>query len=140
MTLRLAAPGIVLASLLLLPFLDRPFTIDDPLFMRAAEHVLVDPLHPATFEQVWNAGDRRMLSQYWAGGTLPAYLLAPVAALGSREWVAHLYQWLFFCALVMGSVSVARRMGCDKRQANVVGLLVASNPVTLAMGRRACLT
>jgi hypothetical protein len=132
-TFRLALPAIVLASLLLLPFLDRPFTIDDPLFIRAAEHALVDPLHPGDFEQVWNAGDRRMLSQYWLGGTLPAYLLTPVAALGSREWVAHLYQWLWLCALLMGSVSVARRMGCDKRQANIVGLLVGSNPVTLAM-------
>ena len=64
MTLRLAAPAMLLASLLVLPFLDRPFTIDDPLFLRAAEHVLADPLHPASFEQVWNAGDRLLLSQY----------------------------------------------------------------------------
>jgi hypothetical protein len=136
-TFRLALPAIVLASLLLLPFLDRPFTIDDPLFIRAAEHTLVDPAHPGNFEQVWNAGDRRLLSQYWLGGTLPAYLLTPVAALGSREWVAHLYQWLWLCVLLMGSVSVARRMGCDKRQANIVGLLVGSNPVTLAMSATA---
>jgi hypothetical protein len=133
LTLRLAAPAIILASLLLLPFLNRPFTIDDPLFLRAAEHTLVDPLHPANFEQVWNAGDRRRLSEYWLGGTLPAYLLAPVAALGSREWVAHLYQWVLLCVFLLGSVSVARRLGCDRRQANIVGLLVASNPVTLAM-------
>jgi hypothetical protein len=133
LTFRLALPAIVLASFLLLPFLDRPFAIDDPLFIRAAEHTLVDPLRPGNFEQVWNAGDRRMLSQYWLGGTLPAYLLTPVAALGSREWVAHLYSWLWLCVLLMGSVSVARRMGCDKRQANIVGLLVGSNPVTLAM-------
>jgi hypothetical protein len=131
--LRLALPAIILASLLLLPFLDRPFTIDDPLFIRAAEHTLTDPLHPGNFEQVWNAGDRRLLSQYWLGGTLPAYLLVPVAALGSREWIAHLYQWWWLCVLLMGSVSVARRMGCDKRQANIVGLLVGSNPVTLMM-------
>jgi len=64
LTLRLAAPAIILASLLLLPFLNRPFTIDDPLFLRAAEHTLIDPLHPANFEQVWNAGDRRRLSEY----------------------------------------------------------------------------
>ena len=133
MTLRLALPAIMLASLLLLPFLDKPFTIDDPLYLRAAEHALVDPAHPGAFEQVWNAGERRRLSQYWLGGTLPAYLLAPVAALGSREWIAHLYQWLWLCLFLMGSVSVARRMGCDRRQANTVGLLVGSNPVTLAM-------
>ena len=70
MTLRLAAPGIFLAGLLLLPFLNKPFTIDDPLFMREAAHALVDPLHPADFEQVWNAGDRQKLSQFLLGGTL----------------------------------------------------------------------
>jgi hypothetical protein len=132
-TLRLAAPAILVASLLLLPFLNKPFTIDDPLFLREARHALVDPLHPADFEQVWNQGDRQKLSQYLLGGTLPAYVLAPVAALGGREWMAHLYQLLLLCGFLLASVSVARRLGCDRRQANTVGLLIASNPVTLAM-------
>ena len=133
MTLRLAAPAILVASLLLLPFLNKPFTIDDPLFLREAKHALVDPLHPADFEQVWNAGDRLKLSQYLLGGTLPAYVLAPVAALGGREWMAHLYQLLLLCGFLIASVSVALRLGCDRLQANTVGLLIASNPVTLAM-------
>ncbi|HXA51160.1 MAG TPA: hypothetical protein VNV86_12675, partial [Candidatus Acidoferrum sp.] len=107
MNLRLAAPAIVLASLLLLPFLNTPFTIDDPLFLRAAQHALNDPAHPADFEQVWNAGDRLRLSQYMLGGTLPAYILAPVAALGGREWMAHLYQWLFLCAFLLACTAVA---------------------------------
>jgi len=132
-TPRLAAPAILLASLLLLPFLNKPFTIDDPLFLRAAQHALVDPAHPGDFEQVWNAGDRLRLSQYWLGGTLPAYLLLPVAALGAPEWAAHLYQWLFLCAFLMACVAVARRMGCDAMQANMVALLAGANPVTLAM-------
>ena len=132
-TLRVAAPAILVASLLLLPFLNKPFTIDDPLFLREAKHALVDPLHPADFEQVWNAGDRLKLSQYLLGGTLPAYVLAPVAALGGREWMAHLYQLLLLCGFLIASVSVALRLGCDRRQANTVGLLIASNPVTLAM-------
>ena len=89
MTLRLAAPAILISSLLLLPFLNKPFTIDDPIFLREARHALLDPLHPADFEQVWNAGDRLKLSQYLLGGTLPAYVLLPVAALGGREWVAR---------------------------------------------------
>ena len=132
-TLRLAVPAIVVASLLLLPFLNKPFTIDDPLFLREARHALVDPLHPADFEQVWNAGDRLKLSQYLLGGTLPAYVLLPVVALGGREWMAHLYQLLLLSGFLIVSVSVARRLGCDRRQANTVGLLIASNPVTLAM-------
>jgi hypothetical protein len=122
-----------LAGLLLLPFLNKPFTIDDPLFMREAKHALVDPLHPADFEQVWNAGDRLKFSQYLLGGTLPAYVLAPVAALGGREWMAHLYQFLLLCGLLACGVSVARRMGCDSRQASTVGVLIAANPVVLAM-------
>ncbi|MCX6629540.1 MAG: hypothetical protein NTW28_18130 [Candidatus Solibacter sp.] len=121
MTLRLAAPAILVASLLLLPFLNKPFTIDDPLFLREARHALVDPLHPADFEQVWNAGDRQKLSQYLLGGTLPAYVLAPVVALGGRAWMLHLYQLLLLSGFL------------DRRQANTVGLLIASNPVTLAM-------
>jgi Dolichyl-phosphate-mannose-protein mannosyltransferase len=123
----------LLSGVLLLPFIGKPFTIDDPLFLRAAEHVFVDPLHPADFEQVWNSGDRQQLSEYWLGGMLPAYVLAPVAALGSREWVAHLYQLLLLCVFLMASVSFAGRMGCDRMQAGAVGLLVASNPVTCAM-------
>ena len=133
MTLRLAAPAIFVASLLLLPFLNKPFTIDDPLFMREARHALTDPAHPADFEQVWNAGDRQKLSQYLLGGTLPAYVMAPVAALGGREWIAHFYQLLLLCGFLIASVSVALRLGCDVRQANTVGLLIAANPVTLAM-------
>ena len=136
-TLRLAAPASFVASLLLLPFLNRPLTIDDPLFLREARHALVDPRHPADFEQVWNSGERQKLSQYLLGGTLPAYVLAPVAALGGSEWIAHLYQWLLLCGFLVASVSVARRLGCDRRQANTVGLLIASNPVTLAMAATA---
>ena len=123
----------VLAAILLLPFLNKPFTIDDPLFLSAAQHVLIDPLHPGDFEQVWNAGDRQKLSEYWLGGTLPAYMLAPVALLGNREWIAHLYQLLLLCLFLWASVEFARRLGCDRMQAGAVGLLIASNPVTLAM-------
>ena len=97
--------------------LNKPFTIDDPLFLREAKHALVDPLHPADFEQVWNAGDRLKLSQYLLGGTLPAYVLVPVAALGGREWMAHLYQLLLLCGFLIASLSVAR-LGCYRRQAN----------------------
>src|SRR5438876_3546755 len=132
-TLRLAAPAIVLAGILLLPFLNRPFTIDDPLVMREAAHALVDPLHPADFEQVWNTGERQRFSQYLLGGTLPAYVMAPVAAAGGREWMAHLYQLCLLCGFLIAAVGVARRLGCDDRQATLAALLIGSNPVTLAM-------
>jgi hypothetical protein len=37
--LRLGAPAISLASLLLLPCLDKPFTIDDSLLLRSAQGI-----------------------------------------------------------------------------------------------------
>jgi len=40
-------------------------------------------------------------------------VLAPVAALGNREWVAHLYQLLLLCGFLLATVSVARRLGCE---------------------------
>ena len=38
---------------------------------------------------------------------------APVAALGSSEWLAHLYQLLLLSGFLLASVSVARRLGCE---------------------------
>src|SRR5437868_15366279 len=51
--LRGAAPGALLAALLLLPFLWKAFTIDDTLFLKQAQHLLVDPWHPTAFDTVW---------------------------------------------------------------------------------------
>jgi hypothetical protein len=132
-TLRFAAPGILLASLLVLPFLDKPFTIDEPLYLRHAQHALTDPLHPSDFELIWNTGDRLQLKQLMIGSALPAYLLTPVAALGSREWIAHLYGWCFLCAFLLGTVLVSRRLGCTPSQCTIAGLLAAANPITLEM-------
>ncbi len=36
------------------PFLHAPFTIDDPIYLREAQHVLEDPLHPQAFNMVWS--------------------------------------------------------------------------------------
>lgn len=46
--------AMLLAALLVLPFLDTPFTIDDPIYLREAQHILVDPLHPQAFSMVWS--------------------------------------------------------------------------------------
>ena len=51
--LRSAAPALGLAALVLLPFHDKAYTIDNPLFLRQAVQLLSDPLHPTAFEIVW---------------------------------------------------------------------------------------
>ena len=62
--LRCAARSLLLAALVLVPFADKAFTIDDPVFLTQAQHALVDPLHPSAFVMVWadppgNAARRR---------------------------------------------------------------------------------
>src|SRR5688500_5085849 len=57
-----AAPAVLLAPCVLLPFLQKAYTNDDVTFLLQAKHVMVDPLHPTAFEMVFH-GDRMRLSQ-----------------------------------------------------------------------------
>jgi hypothetical protein len=45
--------ALILAAVVLLPFVQKAYTIDDPVFLREAQNVLNDPLHPSAFEMVW---------------------------------------------------------------------------------------
>jgi hypothetical protein len=44
--LKLALPGVLLGILLLAPFLNKAFTIDDPTFLLEARQILQTPLQP----------------------------------------------------------------------------------------------
>ena len=48
-----AAPAILLAVAVLVPFRDKAFTIDDTVFLSEAEHALSDPWHPTAFEAMY---------------------------------------------------------------------------------------
>ena len=58
--LRAALPALLLAAAVLLPFLNKAFTMDDTVFMREAMHALADPLHPTAFEMVWTYDSQRL--------------------------------------------------------------------------------
>jgi hypothetical protein len=122
----------LIAACALLPFLGKTFTIDDTLFLREAEHALVDPLHPAAFSLVWFASPER-LSVTLSNGPVMAYLLAPVVAAGASESLAHLESLLFFALGIWGTAACARRLGCGPRGSALAGLLLACTPVALAM-------
>jgi hypothetical protein len=130
--LRATLPAALIAACALLPFLGKTFTIDDTLFLREAEHALVDPLHPAAFSLVWFASPER-LSVTLSNGPVMAYLLAPVVAAGASESLAHLESLLFFALGIWGTAACARRLGCGPRGSALAGLLLACTPVALAM-------
>jgi len=83
--LRYAAPGILLATILLVPFFGKAYTIDDPFFLRKAEHAWHDPLHPTAFEIVWNQEVPQRASTLLPGGPLVPFLLLPVQRQQQRR-------------------------------------------------------
>ena len=129
---RAAAPAIVLAALLLIPFLGKAFTIDDPLFLYQARHVLDDPLHPTAFPVVWSIAPQRM-SAIMASGPGMAYLLVPCVALGGAEWAAHLVQLVALALAAWGTASLTLRWGAGASTARTAALLLAASPAVLGM-------
>jgi len=134
-TIKLAAPALIVAWAALLPFIDKPFTIDDPIFLLQAKHALEDPLHPAAFFMVWDdtfdAGIPRRGGS--VSGPVMAWLLIPTVAAGGMEWIAHLTQLVFLSAAIVATVSLALRLGTGPRGALAAGLLVAAAPAVLGM-------
>lgn len=133
---RLATPGIACAALLLLPILSRPFTLDDTLFLRQSEHLLVDPWHATAFEYAWfDSLDR--VSKLMPSGPVQAYLLLPTIWSGGAEWVAHLTQLLLVALTVLATASLGRRLRLPAGATMSAGLLVATTPALMAMAATA---
>jgi hypothetical protein len=131
--LRSAWPAMVLVAVLLVPFLNAPFTIDDPLYLREAQHVLVDPLHPQAFSMVWSTDLKLRVSQILPGGVAVPYLLIPTALAGCAEWAGHLTQLLLLLAAVFATALAALRLGLDTFEARTAALLTGTCPAVLGM-------
>lgn len=123
-----------MATILLLPFLNKAFTIDDTLFLLEATQAINDPLHPAAFHVVW---DKDVSVDGSAGillsGPMMAYLLVPSVLRGGSEWVSRLTQLILLCGAVYGTVSLARRLGYAEHEAALAGVLVVATPAVLGM-------
>jgi hypothetical protein len=126
-------PAMLLAAVLLAPFLNTPFTVDDPIYLREAQHVLVDPIHPQAFRMVWSSDLNLRASQILPGGVFVPYLLIPTALAGGAEWVGHLTQVILLLAAVFVAALAALRLGLDERQARLTALLTATCPAVLGM-------
>jgi hypothetical protein len=128
----LAAPALLLSLLVLVPFLGKPFTIDDTVFMREAQQALRDPLHPTAFSMTWRVEPERV-SQHVPTGPVMAWLLVPAALAGGAEWPAHVVQLILLWAAVIATVSLARRLELPARWAAAAGVLLGAMPAVLAM-------
>lgn len=132
-TPRLPWTALALAAVVLLPFLDKAYTIDDPVFLREAQNVFVDPLHPQAFWMVWSSERRMRASEFLPGGPVIAYALVPIALADWEEWGGHLLMLTYLCIAVAATAVLARRFGLSPWAQQAAALLTASSPVALGM-------
>src|SRR5579862_6244832 len=136
-TAKLAVPGIVLVVVCLLPYLNKAYTVDDPVFLLSARQILQHPLQPMSFPLCW-MGDETCLKSVASLGpgaaqALMGYLLVPVILVGGQEWAAHLLQILLASIAIMEMVRFTLRLGFDRVQAAAAGLMLAAIPPFLSM-------
>jgi 4-amino-4-deoxy-L-arabinose transferase-like glycosyltransferase len=117
---------------ILLPFLGKAYTSDDATFLLQAQQVLTDPLHPTAFDMVFH-GERIRLSRDLVTGPVMAYLLVPAVMLGGAEWVAHAVEAMLLAAGGFFTVVLGLRLGQDRAQAAIAGVLVVASPAVLGM-------
>jgi len=130
--LLVALPGVVLAGLILMPFLNKAFHIDDLTFLLQAEHVLKDPWHPTAFDMVFH-GEKGRNSDGMVSGPIMALLLIPSVLRGGSEWIAHLTQFVVLVVGLLSLASLALRLSFPPVKAALATLLLACSPGVLAM-------
>ena len=106
---RLVLGAVVVASLL--PFLGKPFHIDDPMYLWAAQHIAGDPLHFYDFEVNWYGSFAPMYELNKNPPLVSFYLAAVGILLGWSEVALHVGMLLPAIALAFGVQALARQFG-----------------------------
>lgn len=141
-----AWPALLLATVCLLPFLNKPFLIDDPWYLTMAQQIIKHPTLPMDFEICWNNpglnGECRKASQFASGNPLlgqvgQGYVLVPAVLGGAHEWMAHLAQLVLAWIAILAMTSLVLRFGWSQRHAIAGALLLAAIPPFLPMASTA---
>jgi hypothetical protein len=119
-----AWPALLLASVCLLPFLNKAFINDDPWFLTMAQQIVRHPMHPMDFGICWafsvnclRAGDALF------GQEAQGYVLVPTVLGGAHEWMAHLTQLALVWIAVLAMTSLVFRFGWNRLHA-IAGALI----------------
>ncbi len=133
MKLRAGLPAAVIAIAVYVAFLNKPFNIDDNVFLMMADHMTVDPLHPASVQLVVNGRPPAWVSAgMWSGPVMPA-LLVPSILAGGAEWLAHLMVLGVFLVGIFATAALALRLGLSDRGARWAALLTTCSAAVIAM-------
>jgi hypothetical protein len=100
----------IMTVAVLLPQVAKPFNMDDPLFIWAAQHIRAHPADPYGFEVNWYGTEWRM-ADVTKNPPLACYYLAVVGSIaGWSEYVLHGAMLLPAIAVVLGTSRLARNL------------------------------
>ena len=131
-----AWPALLLATVCLLPYLNKPFLIDDPFFLTMARQIVQHPMHPMDFNICWN-GSCAKAYNLTPGNALMGYVLVPTVLGGAHEWMAHLTQLVLAWIAVVAMTSLIFRFGWDRWHATAGALLLVAIPPFLPLASTA---
>jgi hypothetical protein len=133
-----AWPALLLASLCLLPFVNKPFLMDDPHFLMMARQIVKHPTHPMDFTVCWNLLPNCTKAYVLTtGNALMGYVLVPTVLSGAHEWTAHLTQLLLVWVAILAITSLILRFGWDRQHAIMGALLLVATAPFLPMASTA---
>jgi len=133
-----AWPALILATACLLPYLSKPFVIDDPYFLAMARQILGHPKHPMDFTVCWNIVPNCAKAYLLTpGNTLMGYVLVPTILTGAHEWVAHLTQLALAWTAAIAMTSLVFRFGWNPAHAIAGSLFLVAIPPFLPMASTA---
>ncbi len=117
-----------ITAAVLMPFLDKAFHIDDPLFLWMAQQITKHPLDPYGFSVHWSASPEPMW-KVMQNPPLCSYYIAAIGSLaGWSELAMHLAFLIWPILSILATFAIARRF-C--REPLMVALLTVFTPVFL---------
>ena len=97
----------------LLPFIGKPFNVDDPFYLKAARQFAADPVHPYSYSINWSGETRDAWGPRTMEATFPplvtAYTALIIKTFGEKEWVLHLLFMVFPLAAAAGMYFISKR-------------------------------
>ena len=107
-------PALILSVACLVPYLDKAFLVDDPVFLLQAQQILKEPRHPMALNICWVFDNQcEPVAANMPGNFLMSYFLAPVVNCPNPEWRVHLMQIGTLWCGILAMVSLAFRFGFD---------------------------
>src|ERR1700722_19910243 len=133
-----AFPALLLATVCLLPYLNKAYLIDDPWFLMMSRQIVQHPLHPMNFDVCWNTVENCSKAyEMTPGNSLMGYALVPTILTGAQEWTAHLTQLVLVWIAIVAMTSLIFRFGWGRWHAISGALLLVAIPPFLPMASTA---